>query len=137
MTFKNCLMVSACAEQVKTLTFRIQIRIEKKNNNFDKKLEALKMTNFTSPGLRRAPCLAPMMVGAGKSLFSVITSTSSGFSGRVVDLGEEEEISSATSVVLLTVVLLAVVLLIVVLLAVVVFTVVVGVVFVVVVVAST
>ena len=101
------------------------------------------MTNFTSPGLRRAPCLAPMMVGAGKSLFSVI----SGFSGRVVDLGEEEEISSATSVVLFTVVLLAVVLLIVVLLAVEVLTVVLlavvgltvvlGVVFVVVVVAST
>ena len=87
------------------------------------------------------------MVGAGKSLFSVITSTSSGFSGMVVDLGEEEEIPSATSVVLLTVVLLAVVLLIVVLLAVEVLTVVLlvvvgltvvlGVVFVVVVVAST
>merc|ERR1719462_653620 len=91
------LMDSVCAEQVKTLT---------------------------SPGLRRAPCLAPMMVGAGKSLFSVKTS---GFSGRVVDLGEEEEISSATSVVLLTVVLLAVVG----------FTVVLGVVFLVVVVAST
>merc|ERR1719210_2744214 len=104
------LMDSACAEQVKTLT---------------------------SPGLRRAPCLAPMIVGAGKSLFSVITSTSSGFSGRVVDLGEEEEISSATSVVLFTVVLLPVVLLIVVLLAVVGLTVVLGVVFLVVVVAST
>ena len=82
------------------------------------------MANFTSPGLRRAPCLAPMMVGAGKSLFSVKTSTSSGFSGRVVDLGEEEEISSGTSVVLFTVVLLVVVLLIVVLLAVEVLTVV-------------
>ena len=100
------------------------------------------MTNFTSPGLRRAPCLAPMMVGAGKSLFSVKTSTSSGFSGRVVDLGEEEEISAATSVVLLTVVLLIVVLLAVevltvVLLAVVCLTVVLWVVFLVVVVAST
>ena len=97
------------------------------------------MANFTSPGLRRAPCLAPMMVGAGKSLFSV---PSSGFSGRVVDLGEEEEISSATSVVLLTVVLLIVVLLAVevltvVLLAVVCLTVVLWVVFLVVVVAST
>ena len=87
------------------------------------------------------------MAGTGKSLFSVKTSTSSGFSGRVVDLGEEEEISAATSVVLFTVVLLAVVLLIVVLLAVVVLmvalfaveglTVVLGVVFLVVVVAST
>ena len=95
------------------------------------------MANFTSPGLRRAPCLAPMMVGAGKSIFFVKTSISSGFSGRVVDLGDEEEISSAISVVLFTVVLLAVVLLIVVLLAIVGLTVVLGVVFFVVVVAST
>ena len=40
MIFNNCLMDSACAEQVKTLTFRIQIIIEKKDNNFDKKSKA-------------------------------------------------------------------------------------------------